>query len=173
MTTTLPRLIERFSPNYSSRQGAAVRLFVWHSTISAYRGAVAWLCNPAAQVSANVVEREDGREATQLVGWNEKAWHVAAYNRVAEGNEMAGPPHTLDQLRAAARICAYRLRARRLPPRYARFGVGVGFTRHRDLGAAGGGHHDPILSPAQWRLCRSLTKAEYLRGGFRPAWGRG
>ncbi|HEY8775812.1 MAG TPA: peptidoglycan recognition family protein [Gaiellaceae bacterium] len=170
--TALPRLVERFSPNWSSRQGARVRLFVWHSTIGSYLGAVAWLCNPVAQASANVVEREDGQEATQLVGWNEKAWHVAAYNRVAEGNEMAGPPHTLAQLRTAACICADRLKVRRLPPRYARFGIGVGFTRHRDLGAKGGGHHDPVLSPAQWRLCCRLTKLEYLRLPPR-IWGRG
>ena len=170
--TFLPELVQQPSRNYSSRRGARVRLFVWHSTIGSYRSAVAWLDNSAAQASSHVVEREDGQQATQLVAWNDKAWTQAAYNSVAESNEMAGPPHSLNQLRVAARICAGRLKKRGLPPRYARGGIGVGFTRHRDLGAAGGGHHDPILSPAQWALCCHLVKAEYLRNGFKPAWGR-
>jgi hypothetical protein len=170
----LPDLVWRQSPNFSSRGGAMVRLIVWHATMGAYAGAISWLCNPQAQASANAVEREDGGQATQLVQWGRKAWHVAAYNSVAEGLEMAGsgPSWPLQQLRVAARIIAYRLHARGLPPRYARWGIGLGFCRHKDLGLAGGGHVDPPMSLATWNLCKWLVKREAARGGFRPSWGR-
>jgi len=151
-----------------------VRLFVWHATMGSYAGAVSWLRNPRSQASSHVVEREDGREATQLVPWAEKAWTQRAYNAVSESNEMAGygPAWPLEQLRVASRICAFRLYKRRLPARWARFGIGAGFCRHKDLGVAGGGHSDPIMAPALWRACVAMTKAELVRGRLRPEWGR-
>jgi hypothetical protein len=172
--TVLPELVDAPSPNRSSRRGARVRLVVWHETVGGYTGAVSWLRNPAAQASAHVVEREDGLEASQLVPWAEKAWTCVAYNAVSDNLEMAGrgPTWNLAELRAAARIVAFRLHKRGLPPRWARAGIGVGYTRHKDLGRAGGGHVDPVMAPATWRLCRFLVKAELARGRFRPEWGR-
>jgi hypothetical protein len=175
MVVVLPKLVWRASPNYSSRRGARVRLLTWHAAQGGYAGACSWLCNPRSGVSAHVCEREDGAEATQMVAWDEKAWHCAAYNSVSEGLEMAGfgPNWPIAQLQVAARIIAFRLRRRGLPPRFARRGIGVGFCRHKDLGAAGGGHTQcPPMSLATWRLCKWLVKREAARGGFRPSWGR-
>jgi hypothetical protein len=151
-----------------------VRLVVSHRTQGAYAGAVSWLCEDRAQASAHVVLREDGAEATDLVPWGEKAWAVCAYNSISDSLEMAGSGsrYELRQLRVAARIVAFRLHQRHLPARWARFGIGLGHCRHKDLGALGGGHVDPVMTPAQWRLYRFLVKLEAARGGFRPEWGR-
>jgi hypothetical protein len=151
-----------------------VRLVVSHRTQGAYAGAVSWLCEDRAQASAHVVLREDGAEATDLVPWGEKAWAVCAYNSISDSLEMAGSgsSYELRQLRVAARIVAFRLHQRHLPARWARFGIGLGHCRHKDLGALGGGHVDPVMTPAQWRLYRFLVKLEAARGGFRPEWGR-
>jgi N-acetyl-anhydromuramyl-L-alanine amidase AmpD len=81
----LPPLVERHTPNFSSRHSAKVRLLVWHETAGPYLGAISWLCNPAAQASAHLVIREDGGECTQLVPLAEKAWHAAFYNPVSVG----------------------------------------------------------------------------------------
>ena len=174
ISVSLPPLFWRRSPNVSARAGARVRLVVAHRTEGAYSGAISWLCQRRAQASAHVVEREDGAEATQLVPWGEKAWAVCAYNSISDSLEMAGSGsrYQINQLKVAARIVAFRLHQRRLPVRWARFGIGAGYCRHKDLGATGGGHVDPVMTPAQWKLFRFLIKLEAARGGFRPAWGR-
>jgi hypothetical protein len=170
----LPRLLWRRSPNVSTRSGARVRLVVAHRTEGAYGGAIAWLCQSRAQASAHAVLREDGSEATQLVEWGEKAWAVCAYNSISDSLEMAGSgsSYQVNELRVGARIMAFRLHERRLPARWARFGIGAGYCRHKDLGATGGGHVDPVMTPAQWKLFQFFIKLEAARGGFRPAWGR-
>jgi len=169
----LPPLKRKVSPNVSSRRGARVSLIVVHSTEGAYEGAVSWLCNPQAQASAHLVLREDGGEATQLVPFAEKAWHVADYNGFAVGLECAGFSGKLpdQQLRVAARIVAALLHRFDLPARYVGGDVGkAGFSFHQDLGLAGGGHHDPGLHGLRkWQFV-ALVKWEARRGGFRP-WG--
>jgi N-acetyl-anhydromuramyl-L-alanine amidase AmpD len=104
--SVLAPIVQRRSPNRSSRHGARVDLLVWHETAGAYKGSVAWLCNPAAQASAHLVVREDGGEVTQLVPLAEKAWHAAAFNPRSVGVEHANVTAkgyaTEAQLRAAA-----------------------------------------------------------------------
>jgi len=172
--TALPPLVQTTTPNQSSRFGARVRLIVVHDTEGSYAGAVSWLKNPSAQVSAHLVIREDGKQATQLVGWASKAWHVADYNAVSEGLEMAGrmsAGYSSALLAATARIVATRLHARGLPCRATRNPASEGgFCRHRDLGATGGGHSDP-MSDSAWNAFAAQVAQQYARGPF-PSYGR-
>lgn len=81
----------RPSPNYNSRSGSAVDLVVIHTCEGPYSGCVSWLRNTAAQASAHYVVKEDGREISQLVDENNRAWHVAArYRSSLNGGVMAG-----------------------------------------------------------------------------------
>lgn len=165
----LPTLKVQFSPNKSKRR-AVVDLVVVHDTEGVYAGAVSWLCNPKAQASAHVVIKEDGSEATQIVGWEEKAWACVAYNSRSDNIELAGfasRPYPKKQLDVAARVVAFRLHTRGLKPKH---GEG-GFLYHSDLGPAGGGHHDPGFSPKQRRYFEQRVSKEFARGGFRPKWG--
>ncbi len=174
MGVSLPRLLWRPSPNRSSRRGQRVRLAVVHATMGSYAGAVSWLRNSRAEASAHDVLREDGAEATQLVRRSEKAWACAAYNAVSVNLELAGsgPAWPLEELWRGARIVAFYLHENGLPARYARLGIGRGFCRHKDLGALGGGHVDPIMPPSLWRAFCLMVKAEAARGGLRAEWGR-
>ena len=74
---------------------------------------------------------------------------------------------------ACARVVAFRLHKRGLPAHYI-FGSHLlnspGFTRHYDLGAAGGGHSDPTTDGATWHHFCTLVEAELQRGGFRDKW---
>ena len=64
------------------------------------RGALAWLCNPASQVSSHYFIFEDGRIA-QLVDENRRAWHAGKGTWAGEtdinsrsiGIELAHPGH--------------------------------------------------------------------------------
>jgi N-acetyl-anhydromuramyl-L-alanine amidase AmpD len=133
----------RISPNQSSRNGVKPRVIVLHSTEGNYEGSIAWLCNRASQASAHVVVASDGR-ATRLVEDNRKAWHVAADNAYTLGIEQEGYagqqawPEV--QIEATARWIAYWARKYDIPITSS---VSCGVCRHSDLGAAGGGHHDP------------------------------
>lgn len=170
----LPPLEQRHSPNQSSRLGMPVSMIVLHSTEGAYAGAVDWLCNPASQVSAHLVLREDGGEATQLVPYGEKAWHVAAYNPFSIGLECAGFSGRLPsgQLRVAARIVAFLLHKHGLPARYVGARVWLkGWSLHQALGVQGGGHHDPGFSLWRRLWFGALVRHELRRGGFRTTWG--
>ena len=71
----------RSSPNYSSRPGGAagtVKMVIIHSCEGAYSGCWGWLVNPASQVSAHYVVKEDGSEISQLVKEANKGWHIGA-----------------------------------------------------------------------------------------------
>lgn len=176
---TLPPIKFIASPNYSTRS-TVLSMVVVHDTEGGYDGAISWFRNPHSQVSAHVVLKEDGSEATQMVSYSAKAWHVASYNSQALGLEMAGFAklgYRDAQLRRAARIVAFFLREYKLPPRYlssARIDAGErrGFTLHQNLGAAGGGHHDPGFSRTKAAWFAALVVYEYSRGGFRKVWGR-
>lgn len=151
-----------------------VTMIVLHSTEGAYAGAVDWLCNPQAQASAHLVLQEDGGEATQLVPYGDKAWHVAAYNPFSIGLECAGFAGKLPagQLRVAARIVAFLLHKHQLPARY--IGGRVtrkGWSLHQALGVQGGGHHDPGFTLWRRLWFGALVRYEKVRGGFRAEWG--
>lgn len=173
---TLPPVRWVPSPNYSSRdKGSVIDLIVLHDTEGGYQGSINWFSSKKSQVSAHIVLREDGNEATQMVAYRQKAWHCAAFNSRSIGIEMAGfaaRGYNINEWRKAARVVAYFLRKHNLPARWAKGGVGKGFARHYDLGAAGGGHTDPTTNLAKWLWFVALVKFEYHRAGFVAKWGR-
>jgi hypothetical protein len=167
----LAPLVWRRSPNFSSRNGAAITHLVWHSTGGAYAGAVSWLCDPRADASAHLVIREDGGEVTQLVQLEDKAWHAAGWNGFSVGVEHASLGRgfaSSAQERQSARVFAWLCHLYGIPPL-----DGLhrprGIVYHRELGAAGGGHFDGPDS-STWAKFLELVQAELVRGGFREVW---
>jgi len=170
----LPKLVQSSTPNQSLR-GSKIDLVVMHDTEGPYAGSVSWLKNPASQASAHVVLREDGKEATQLVPFSKKAWACVSFNSRSLNLEMAGKAsvgYSAAEIDAAARIVAYWCRRYQLPVQNALGGTRPGITFHQDLGAAGGGHHDPGWTSAQ--KSSFIAKVKTHSGhGFTPSpWGR-
>jgi N-acetyl-anhydromuramyl-L-alanine amidase AmpD len=110
-----------------------------------------WFNNPAAQASSHVCVDAEGRSA-QYVPDERKAWHVVNYNSVALGIEQVGFatqrfwPEA--QVKKAAKYCAYW--SKKYEIQLDMRGVTnegrvvlPGVLTHADLGALGGGHHDP------------------------------
>lgn len=147
-----------------------------HETAGAYLGAIGWLCDPDSQASAHFVLREDGGQATQLVALHEKAWTQGAYNSRAISIELATTSQrgfaSVHQLDVAARMAGWLLRQYRLPPRWARKGIGRGLCFHGELGEAGGGH--PQCGPNRWGWDHFLERVafELDRGGYPREWAR-
>lgn len=174
----LPPLRWRRSPNVSPRHGARVHLVVVHRPVGSYHGSISVLCDPGHEASAHVILAPGGKEATQLVAWSEKAWACVAFNSVSDNIEVADSAWDgtdPQALKVAARVVAYRLHKRRLPARWVRGRALLrgepGFTRHYDLGQAGGGHTDPTTSTIRWLRFVLMVKRELRRGNFRPEWG--
>lgn len=163
----LPVLKHVQSPNFSSRNGRAISLIVVHDCEGSYAGSINWFANPASQVSAHLVLREDGLEATQMVDFADKAWHAVAYNSVSIGLELAGfsaKGFGDSEWDDAAAVVAFLLHKFKLPPRWSPMGAqGPGFCSHYDLGIAGGGHKDPTTDSALWtHFCGLVTQAYRL-----------
>lgn len=173
---TLPTLHWKESPNFSDRKpGVALDLIVVHDTEGGYASAVSWFANSHSKVSAHIVLKEDGSEATQTVPYSKKAWHCSSFNSRSIGLEMAGfakQGYGEREWAVAARIVAFLLHKHGLPDRWARNGEGSGFCRHYDLGQAGGGHTDPTTNDTIWQSFVDRVKHEVDRGGFGPDWGR-
>lgn len=171
----LPELVQHPSPNQSSRRGEKVHLIVCHRPVGSYLGSISTLCNPAAEASAHVITKPGGQEATQLVPWGEKAWACKALNAFSDNIEFNDEMWVGKDpvgLAVAARIVAFRCKARGIPPVWTRDPLNTpGICRHYDLGVAGGGHTDPTLVVLTWTRFVASVKAEYDRGGFRPSWG--
>jgi N-acetylmuramoyl-L-alanine amidase CwlA len=176
VTIVLPPLVQRGSPNRSSRHGTRIDLLVWHETAGAYAGAVNWLRNPAAQASAHLVIREDGEQATQLVPLAEKAWHACAFNPRSVGVEHANITAkgyaTDEQLRVSARVFGWLCLHLGVPPRWSRDGRSPGVCRHLDLGGLGCGHTQCGPDLSGWLRFLDLLHAELARGGFREKWAK-
>lgn len=71
----------RPSPNFNSRMSGPsgqIHMVIIHSCEGSYTGCWSWLANPASEVSAHYVVREDGAEITQLVREPARAWHIGA-----------------------------------------------------------------------------------------------
>lgn len=84
-------VVWRPSPNFNSRSGSRVEMVVIHTCEGGYSGCASWLRNSRAQASAHYVVREDGREVSQLVDENNRAWHVAAsYRKRLNDNRIPG-----------------------------------------------------------------------------------
>ena len=173
----LPVLKWLASPNFSERT-EKLDLLVAHDCQGSYLGSIetfmqAHTSNP---VSAHIVLREDGKEATQMVGFGKKAWHDCSFNSESIGLEMAGfeaRGYADSEWQAEANMIAYLLHRYQIPVRWAKDGKGGGFCRHLDLGRLGGGHTDPTQDLAVWMNFVQRVEAAYNAGGF-PAepWGR-
>ena len=173
MVESLPALRWRASPNFSSRGGARVDLLVLHDCEGGYEGSVQWFESSRSAVSAHYVVREDGCEATQMVDLADNAWHACAFNRRSVGIEMSGFSSRgfgTPLVTAAARMFGYLCHHLQIPVRHARAGVGPGIASHHDLGAAGGGHHDPSEDPTFMQEFLSLVDEEYTKGHFPDVW---
>ncbi|HEY4094514.1 MAG TPA: peptidoglycan recognition family protein [Baekduia sp.] len=163
--------VRHISANRSSRGGVKPSLIVLHSTESDNRtgsgdlAAVAsYLAQPSTQASAHVIVDADGYSA-RLVADAEKAWHCAGYNSQSLGIEQVGraaqKAWTRDEIREAARWIARWSHLHGIPIRKGAVKNGKvtrsGVLRHMDLGAVGGGHHDPG-SPYPLAAVLSLAK---------------
>lgn len=160
----LPPLKRVSSPNFSTRGGRAVDLIVVHDCEGSYVGSIAWFANPASQVSAHIILREDGAEAVQMVDFANKAWHAVAFNPRSIGIEMAGfatKGFGAPEWQVAANIVAYLLHEFQIPCQWSHGGLGPGFTSHFDLGAAGGGHRDPTTDTPTWTHFVQLVTAAH------------
>ena len=155
-----PKHSTRRSPNQSSRGGVKPRVIVLHSTEGGYQGSIAWLCNPAAQASAHIVIGKDG-STTRLVEDAAKAWHVANDNPFTLGIEQEGKASQSSwpaaQLRETAKWIAWWSKKYGIPITHS---TSKGVCRHSDLGAAGGGHHDPGKA---YPLAKVLSMARNYR----------
>lgn len=188
---SLPDLHWHPTTAYSPRHGSRVSLVVVHrwgvryttepAEARSYAGVIAYFKNPANKVSAHIVFPGSAApgEAAQMVSWAHMAWAEAAYNPISDEIESAdacwtpwGEGKVVDEkgLAVLARIVAYRLHKRGLPPVWSHT---RGFCRHADLGAAGGGHTAcPTTDLHLWRRFCRMVQHEHERGGFRDHWGR-
>lgn len=168
----LAPIVQRRSPNYSSRHGAAVTHLVWHATAGAYAPSISWLCNPAADASAHLVVREDGGQVTQLVHLADKAWHAAAWNAFTVGVEHASTGRgfaSAAQFAESARVFGWLCHRYGIPP-VDGLHRPRGLVRHRELGAAGGGHSDGPTDQVWFHEYLPLVQHELTAGGFRKTW---
>jgi N-acetyl-anhydromuramyl-L-alanine amidase AmpD len=156
---------------------------VWHATAGHYAPSITWLCTPTTynpdgsvksgpDASAHLVTREDGAEVTQLVKLAAKAWHAEAWNAFSVGVEhasMGAGFASSAQLAQSARVFAWLCHLYGIPPV---FGLHRprGIVRHRDLGAAGGGHGDGPSDQVWFHEYLPLVQHELARGGFRKVW---
>ena len=144
-----------------------------HDCEGGYEGSVDWFAINWSNVSAHLVVREDGNEATQMVELADNAWHACAFNRRSVGLEMSGfasRSFNVSLLATAARISAYFCHHLQIPVRHARAGVGPGVVSHHDLGPEGGGHHDPSDDPAFMEAFIAMVHDEYRKGHFPDVW---
>jgi N-acetyl-anhydromuramyl-L-alanine amidase AmpD len=175
MTEVLAPLHWMPSPNFSSRGGHAVTHLVWHATIGEYVGSCHWLCEPQADASAHLVVREDGGETTQLVKLHDKAWHAFPYwNLRSVGVEHA----SLDQgfaehaqLVQSARLFGWLCHHFGIPPVHG-LHKPKGIVRHRDLGAAGGGHRDGPSDGVWFNDFLPAVRRNVTADGYRKMYAR-
>ena len=164
MTASLPPLRQTPSPNYSSRNGARVRLVVVHDCEGSGPGAVSWFAQRRSEVSAHIVLNDDGSFATQCVPMSEKAWHACGANPFSDSLELGGFTKLgfgAAELDSAAAIVAWLLHRRGLPCRWAEHGEGDGFCSHYDLGAFGGGHFDITTDRNVWLAFSARVQTAY------------
>lgn len=148
-----------WSPNKDAgRSGARPTLIVIHATAGHNRPGIvdlqslgSWFGETASQVSSHVATDNEGHSA-RFVHDADKAWHVAAYNRMALGIEQVAPGDgteiTLAMLEETARWVARWSKMYGIPivkgeVSHAGFVLTPGVVRHSDLGVLGGNHSDP------------------------------
>ncbi len=151
------------SPNHSSRNGADISMLVLHATVGSYASSLAWLTNPASQVSTHYLIRKDGYIA-QLVPDNLAAWHAGVsqwfdldsgeIQRGSIGIELENSNSGIDPY-PPAQIGALLALSRDLVQRYAIVPDMV--TRHLDIAIPKGRKTDPAGFP--WLLYKSALFA--------------
>ena len=164
MTLTLPRVLQRPSPNYTP---TIIRhdIFIYHDEEGNADPSLAWLCDPRAQAAPHLAMGEDGsNEVSQLVPLQYKAWAQCAFNSAGISLEIPGFADKLPdaRLQAAALIGARVCLAYAIPPVLAPGGKGRGIVSHHHLGAAGGGHVDVgALDGSTWTTLVKYTQGAY------------
>jgi N-acetyl-anhydromuramyl-L-alanine amidase AmpD len=143
--------------NQSSRNGTKPLLIVLHSTeslnqpgLSDLRGIGDWFDNPKAQASSHTCNDAQGNDA-RYVPDNRKAWSCVGYNSLSLNHEQIGAAAQSEwpeaQLRNTAEWIAYWSKLHGIPIQRGRVANGQvvkpGIVMHSELGAIGGGHHDP------------------------------
>jgi N-acetyl-anhydromuramyl-L-alanine amidase AmpD len=149
--------VRHLSRNQSSRNGVKPLLIVLHSTesrnqpgLSDLRAIGNWFDTASAQVSAHTCNDAQGNDA-RYVPDSRKAWACAGYNSLSLNHEQIGAAAQTQwpeaQLRNTADWIAYWSKLHGIPIQRGRVGNGQvikpGVVMHSELGAIGGGHHDP------------------------------
>lgn len=88
------------SPNHGERRGSVNCVILHYTGMADDASALAWLCNPASEVSCHYYVREDG-EVLQLVPEARRAWHAGRsswrgetdINSHSIGIEIVNPGH--------------------------------------------------------------------------------
>lgn len=164
--------VTKFVRNQSSRGGVAPDTIVLHSTegpnragLVDLRGLGEFFDRASVQASSHVANDAEGNDA-RYVADERKAWTCASWNprtlnveQIGYASQRAWPDA---QVENTAQWVAYWSRKYGIPIRRAHPG-GVCF--HSDLGAAGGGHHDP---GAGFPIEACLRRAEQIAGGLTP-----
>jgi hypothetical protein len=158
--TSMPGCVDRFlKTNYSSRNGIAPKLIVWHLTESpdsgwsGINGNIAWFSSAAAQVSIHFLIDGKNGDCAYTLPMALKAWHVVSYNSLAIGIEKTGTESDGYYVKGKARTRIEVLTARiahtwHIPVRRGAVGPGCpqvrrsGIVDHYQLGNCGGGHND-------------------------------
>ncbi|MBM4344898.1 MAG: N-acetylmuramoyl-L-alanine amidase [Deltaproteobacteria bacterium] len=104
----------------ASRKPGQVKIVVVHTTQGSFAGAVSWMQNPKAKVSAHYCISKKG-EVVQLVKEEDIAWHVGSENGYTIGIEHEGfvsdanwvTPQLLD---ASAKLSCYLVKKWKLAP---------------------------------------------------------
>jgi N-acetylmuramoyl-L-alanine amidase len=109
-------IVQRQSPNWNERSGAAILFLVLHYTaMDTTEAAIERLCDPKAEVSAHYVVGDDGT-VYQLVAEDKRAWHAGvsfwdgtnSLNSSSIGIEIANPgdvPFVKVQMDAVTILC--------------------------------------------------------------------
>lgn len=176
--------VTRLVRNRSSRRGVKPRGIVIHTTeghdrpgLSDLQGLGSWFDNPAASASSHVGNDQEGNDA-RYVPDGEKAWTCSTFNSQTLNIEQIGfakfaesvwIASRRDQLENTAAWIAYWSQEWGIPVRRGKtLGPVVttpGVMTHAQLGALGGGHHDPGAGyPLDWVLnrARQLGGAEEM-----------
>jgi len=149
--------------NQSSRGGQKPKLIVIHTTeghdrpgIADLLGLAAFFDNPKAEVSSHVANDQEGNDS-RMVPDSQKAFTQAGFNSVSLSIEQIGfAKFSRDewlkkrskQLDNTAAWIRFWSKKHSIPIRHGQVDsagrvVQSGTIRHSELGARGGGHHDP------------------------------
>ncbi len=113
-----------------------IKWIATHTPEGSYDGTVGYLRTPGVQASYHLLVEHEGKGANQLVPFEKKAWHALDNNTRMESVSLCCYTGTTAKAGedALARLIAWRLLARGLPPIYDPYlKNGQGFCRHGDL----------------------------------------